>query len=71
MLLMTGTRAQQTAAEPADFPEFQVGFDPATIATSFVSYTDGTAELRGYMAYENTSTVARPGVVIIPDYDGN
>lgn len=70
LLLLVCAQSQQMPDEPADFPEFQVGFDPATISTASVSYTDGTSALRGYLAYDNTTTGPRPGVIILPDWDG-
>lgn len=65
-----GAVAQQVTDESASRPEFELGFDPSRVATSQLAYTDGTTELQGYLAYDNTTAARRPAVVILPDWDG-
>ena len=69
-LLLVCAHSQQMPDEAPEDPEFQIGFDPSALMTANVSYTDGTAALKGYLAYDNTTTGPRPGVIILPDWDG-
>ena len=69
-LLLVCAHSQQMPDEAPDDPEFQIGFDPSALMTANVSYTDGTAALKGYLAYDNTTTGPRPGIIILPDWDG-
>ena len=39
-------------------------------AAALLSYSNLLCSLQGYLAYDNTTMVQRPAVVIIPDYDG-
>ncbi|KAK9823494.1 hypothetical protein WJX72_003155 [[Myrmecia] bisecta] len=68
-LCIVGASAQQTTAPEATY-NFTVGFNPATLSTTFINYTDGSTPLRGFLAYKNTTSAARPGVLIVPDWDG-
>lgn len=42
----------------------------AAIQTQAVEYKDGDAVLEGYLAYDDTSTEKRPGVLIVHDWMG-
>ena len=58
--------AQTTEASPL----FSVGYNASRLVMQNVSYSDGTSPLRGFLAFDNSSTAERPVVVIFPDYDG-
>ncbi|KAK9839169.1 hypothetical protein WJX74_010891 [Apatococcus lobatus] len=58
--------AQTTEASPV----FSIGYNASRLVMQNVSYSDGTSPLRGFLAYDNSSTAERPVVVIFPDYDG-
>ncbi|DBA94647.1 hypothetical protein WJX77_011870 [Trebouxia sp. C0004] len=70
--LLTAFLLGRAAASPAEASfNFTYGYNPAAVTVNTVNYTDesGTV-LMGYLAYDNTTMVQRPAVVIIPDYDG-
>jgi dienelactone hydrolase len=43
----------------------QAGSAQAAIRTQYVDYKDGTTPLRGYLAYDDSSTGKRPGVLLV------
>jgi dienelactone hydrolase len=43
----------------------QAGFAQAAIKTQYVDYQDGNAALRGYLAYDDSLTGKRPGVLLV------
>lgn len=64
--LTSFAHAQTTEASPS----FSIGYNASRLVMQNVSYSDGTSPLRGFLAYDNSSTAERPVVVIFPDYDG-
>ncbi|CAK0757371.1 hypothetical protein CVIRNUC_002534 [Coccomyxa viridis] len=42
----------------------------ATLVNSTVPYMDGKTDLKGYLAYTNSTGGPRPAVIIYPDWDG-
>ena len=43
----------------------QAGFADAAIKTQYVDYKDGNTPLRGYLAYDDSKTGKRPGVLLV------
>ena len=64
--LISFAHAQTTETSPL----FSVGYNASRLVMQNVSYSDGTSPLRGFLAYDSSSTAERPVVVIFPDYDG-
>ena len=62
--------AQQMTTESDSTPAFAIGWNPSQIQSVRVPYSDGTSDLSGYLAYDNITAEPRPGVVILPDWDG-
>ncbi|KAK9800194.1 hypothetical protein WJX73_007257 [Symbiochloris irregularis] len=56
--------------EAAQTAAFAVGWDPDRVASSRIPYSEGGADLLGYLAYDNSTLERRPAVAIIPDWDG-
>ena len=66
LLGLHSAQAQTTEASPV----YSTGYNASNLVMQNVSYTDGTAPLRGFLAYDKTFNATRPVVVIFPDYDG-
>jgi dienelactone hydrolase len=43
---------------------------PATIVTKHVTYKQGNTELEGYLAYDDSNTRSRPGIMVVHDWNG-
>ncbi len=48
----------------------QAGRAQAAVKTQWVDYKEGDTALRGYLAYDDTSTAKRPGVLLVYRRDG-
>jgi len=63
---------------PTDGPTASPSMSPTQTPTAFeagvmgmnASYVDGNVTLHGFLAVDNANTIARPAVVIVPDWDG-
>jgi dienelactone hydrolase len=49
----------------AAFAILQTGFAAAAIKTQYVDYKDGNTPLKGYLAYDDSKTGKRPGVLLV------
>src|SRR6266852_7843308 len=44
---------------------FHAGFADAAIKTQYVDYKDGGTSLKGYLAYDDSMTGKRPGILLV------
>jgi dienelactone hydrolase len=42
----------------------------AAIVTKHITYKQGNTELEGYLAYDDSNTRTRPGIMVVHDWDG-
>src|SRR5216683_3339762 len=62
---MKGLRSISAIIAAALAMVVQAGFADAAIKTQYVEYKDGNTPLKGYLAYDDSKTGKRPGVLLV------
>src|SRR5258706_2444638 len=62
---MKGLRPISAIVAAALAMVLQAGFADAAIKTQYVEYKDGGTSLKGYLAYDDSKTGKRPGVLLV------
>lgn len=70
MVFVFGAMLLAVAEAQEDKFDYNYGFNPTQTVVETVNYDHDGEPLQGYVVYNNRTKVARPAVLIVPDFDG-